>query len=431
MDTRIPGFFRQSVERRLQIVAERLGLEPEALAAFDGDHGLGLDQADLMIENVLGRHALPLGLAVNARINGVDRFVPMVIEEPSVVAAASHGMKLLREGYPEGLRAVASRPEMIGQIQLVEVPDLDRAGEVLLGRQEELIGRANEADPTLVAAGGGAKELQVKRLEPLSADDPCGPMLVVHLVVDVRDAMGANAINRMCERISPLVEEWTQGQARLRILSNLADRRTVEVVGRVPEEELSRGGRVGRDVARRVEEASVFAERDPYRAATHNKGIMNGIDAVLVAFGQDWRAVEAGAHSLAAQDGRYTALATWRAEEGGLVGRLILPMPVGVVGGAIRVHPTARAALELAQIDSAATLAETVAAVGLAQNLSALRAMVTEGIQRGHMGLHARNLALSAGASSAEVPSVVELLREKGEYTHDAARVALRVSRES
>jgi hydroxymethylglutaryl-CoA reductase len=315
---------------------------------------------------------------------------------------------------------------MMGQVQLLDVPDAEGAAAAVLEARAELLARANAGHERLRAAGGGAVDVEVHHLPRLEADDPVGAMLVVHLVVDVRDAMGANTINSMCETLAPRLEALTGGRVRLRILSNLSDRRRVLVTGAVPFEALEgKGGRSAEELARGIEEASVFAERDPYRAATHNQGGMNGVDAVLLAFGQDWRAVEAGAHAYAARGGRYTALARWRVRDGALHGRLELPMAVGVVGGVARVHPTVRVAMRLAAVETAAELASLTAAVGLAQNLSALRALAAEGIQKGHMSLHARNVAVEAGAKGDEVGEVADTIAAARTINVDAAREAL------
>jgi hydroxymethylglutaryl-CoA reductase len=377
-----------SPAERLRRLSPAAGLDEADRAAL-ATGGLDLETADRMLENVVGLLALPLGVGLHLVVNGRERVVPMAIEEPSVVAGLSNAAKMLAAGG--GVTATATPSLMLGQVQLVEVPDLEAAERAVAGARDALARGCREADPTLASLGGGLRDVVVRRLAPHGPDDPLGPMLVVHLVVDVLDAMGANAVNTMAEHVSPELERLTGGRARLRILSNLADRRTVTATGRVPFAALTRDGFAGADVARGIEEASVFAERDPYRAATHNKGIMNGIDAFLLATGQDWRAVEAGAHAYAARDGRYGPLSRWRIrDDGALHGTLTLPMAVGVVGGAVRVHPGVRAALKLAGVAHARELAETAAAAGLAQNLAALRALAAEGIQRGHMRLHAR-----------------------------------------
>ena len=422
--SKLSGFYRLDMRARRARVAELTGLSEQDLGALSADHGLSDEQANRMAENVLGVMGVPLGLCLNLRVDGRDRLVPMATEEPSVVAAASFASKLLRAGG--GVITEVTPPHMIGQIQLLDLSDVVAAEKALLGARDELLASANSGHPHLIAAGGGAIAVEVNHLPPLDEADPCGPMVVLHLVVDVRDAMGANAINSMCERIAPRIEELSGGRVGLRIVSNLADRRTVVARGRVPMAALRdqcKGDT--RYLARGIVEASVFAERDPYRAATHNKGIMNGIDSVLLALGQDWRAVEAGAHAFAAHHGRYTALARWRIEADELVGELELPMAVGTVGGVGGVHPTVKVTRKLTQLKAAADLASITAAVGLAQNLSALRALAAEGIQRGHMKLHARNVAAEAGAVGDTIDEVAELIAKRGTISLSAAKEAL------
>jgi len=342
-------------------------------------------------------------------INGVERLVPMVIEEPSVVAAASYMAKLAKAGG--GFTAQTTSPEMIGQIQLLDLEDPSNAKAAILAEKGSLLALTAEIDPILTSLGGGARDLLVRELH----SEALGDFLVIHLIYDVRDAMGANAINTALERLSPRIEHLSGGRAHLRILSNLADRRLARATCRIPLEKLSFNGFTAETVRDGIIEAWAFAEADPYRAATHNKGIMNGIDAVVLATGNDWRAVEAGAHAYAARSGRYTSLSRWWQDENGdLCGELELPMAVGTVGGATRVHPTAQAALALLGVESAQELAEVIVSVGLAQNLAAIRALATEGIQRGHMGLHARQVAIAAGASEEQIDSLAaQLVQEK------------------
>ena len=423
------GFYRLSMTQRRQRIAQMSHVSAQDFRIIAGEEGLCAEQADQMVENALGVMGLPLGLCVNLLVDGQDRLAPMVTEEASVVAAASHAAKLLRAGG--GVRIHVAPPIMIGQVQLLEVPDFHAAQESILGARARLIAEANSCDPCLVEAGGGMVGLEVRRLDPLESDDPLGPMLVVHLHIDVQEAMGANAVNSICERLAPTLAELSKGRARLRILSNLADRRTVTVEGQVPLSALEGKGAAGpEDLAQGIMEASIFAERDPYRAATHNKGIMNGVDAVLLAFGQDWRAVEAGAHSFAARGGRYTALSKWRLQGGALHGRLELPLPVGVVGGVVGNHPAVATLRRLAQVSTSAELASLVAAVGLAQNLGALRALAAEGIQQGHMRVHARNVAAMAGAVNGEIPQVAQVIASRGKVrVSEACRVLSEVRR--
>ena len=402
-------FYQMDLNERLQVLREATALTTEELAVFSPQGGLSTEQANLMIENVVGVYGLPLGIAQHFVINGRPVLVPMVVEEPSVVAAASFMAKLAQAGG--GFTAKASAQEMIGQLQILNVKDIPAAQKALLAAKEEIMALAAEADPMLVSVGGGPKDMEVRIIE----DSPLGNFLVLHLIIDVRDAMGANAVNTALERVSPLVERITGGRVLLRILSNLADRRLAKAVCTIPVETLAFEQYSAEDVRDRIIEAWAFAAADPYRAATHNKGIMNGVDAVVIASGNDWRAVEAGAHAYAARSGRYTSLSTWSVnEEGDLQGELEMPMAVGIVGGATRVHPAARTVLKLMGVQKASDLAEIIVSVGLAQNLGALRALATEGIQRGHMALHARQVAVAAGAPPEKVAALAEQLVKEG-----------------
>lgn len=407
--SRIPGFYNLSLEQRLAELGRRGDLTSEELAALSGQAGLSREQADHMIENVIGLHALPLGIALNFIVNGREVLVPMVVEEPSIVAGASFMAKLARAGG--GFLAHTTASEMIGQMQVLDIADLPMARLAILEQKESLLAEAGEIDPVLKRLGGGPRDLEVRLIE----DSPIGPFLVVHLVYDVRDAMGANAVNTAAERLAPRIEALTGGRVLLRILSNLADRRLARVRCTIPLSQLAFEEFTSEEVRDGIIAAWAFAAADPYRAATHNKGIMNGVDAVVLATGNDWRAVEAGAHAYAARSGRYTSLSTWgRDSLGNLVGTLEMPMAVGVVGGATRVHPTARAALKLMGITNASQLAEIIVSVGLAQNLAALRALATEGIQRGHMSLHARQVAIAAGAQGEQIERLAgQLVAEK------------------
>ena len=409
-------FYQMDITERLQHLQAIATLSEEELAVFDPQGGLSATQADLMIENVVGVYGLPLGIAQHFVINGHPLLVPMAVEEPSVVAAASFMAKLAQAGG--GFTATASAQEMIGQLQILDVKDIPAAEKALLDAKEEILLQAAEADPLLIRLGGGPKDMQVRIIE----DSPLGCFLVLHLIVDVQDAMGANAVNTALERISPLVERITGGRVLLRILSNLADRRLAKATCIIPVEALAFENYKGEDVRDRIIEAWAFALADPYRAATHNKGIMNGVDAVVIASGNDWRAVEAGAHAYAARNGCYTSLSTWSVDEkGNLKGELEMPMAVGIVGGATRVHPTARAVLKLMGVQKASDLAEIIVSVGLAQNLGALRALATEGIQRGHMTLHARQVAVAAGAPPERVAALAEQLVKEGNIRMDRA----------
>jgi hydroxymethylglutaryl-CoA reductase len=415
--SRVSGFYQRPLEERAEYVARWAELSGGELAALHGESGLERAQADRMIENVIGTFALPLGVALNLTVNGRDYLVPMVIEEPSVVAGASYAAKLLRDGG--GVHAWSSDPIMIGQIQVLDVPDRGAAEAAILAHKREIMARADERDPLLARLGGGARDVRVRHLPATEA----GPMMVVELLMDCRDAMGANTVNTACEALAPRVEELTGGRVNLRILSNLADQRLAGAEGRVPATSLSTADIPGELVVERVVEAAAFADADPYRAATHNKGIMNGVDAVVIATGNDWRAVEAGAHAYAARNGRYTALSHWFQDDAGdLRGKIEFPLAAGTVGGATRVHPTAQAALRVLGTTSARELAEVIAAVGLAQNLAALRALATTGIQAGHMRLHARQLATAAGAPSDQVDRVVQQMIAEGVIRLDRAQ---------
>ena len=410
-----------SPQKRLEAISEVFEGKPEFLHSLVGDGALPLTVADGMIENVIGRFELPLGIATNFQINGKDYLIPMAVEEPSVVAAASYMAKLARSSG--GFEAYSDRPIMRAQIQIMGIQDLQTAKERILKHKSELINAANEKDSTLVSLGGGCEDIEVHLFE----DTPSGPMLILHLLVDVRDAMGANIVNTMAEYIAPQVEKISQGQVRLRILSNLADKRLATASVKIASSQFETPDYNGNEVIKGILEAASFAAVDPYRAATHNKGIMNGIDPVVVATGNDWRAIEAGAHAYAAITGRYKSLTHWSSpNECELVGKITIPMAVGLIGGATKTHPTARAALALLGVKSSMELAQVIAAVGLAQNLAALRALATEGIQRGHMTLHARNIALQAGASSSEIDLVVQTMIDNRNVTVDGASQILK-----
>jgi hydroxymethylglutaryl-CoA reductase len=421
--SRLPGFYKRPLLERRRMLVERFGLDDAELAAFESAGGLSSLVADKMVENAVGVLGLPLGLALNFVIDGEAVLVPMAVEEPSVVAACSYIARLAAEGG--GFVTDTDPPHMIGQVQLLDVADIDGAIARLEARRVELMAAADENCRSLVARGGGCVDLQVRRLPPLTSGphadlDDEAEMLVVHFVVDCRDAMGANAINTVVEGVAPLVADIAHGRACLRILSNLADRRRARARMCIPYRSLEAGERAqgervaGREVARCMVDAYRLAARDPYRAATHNKGLMNGVDAVAIATGNDWRALEAGAHAFAAQSGRYTSLTRFWLDDDAQALRASaeLPMAVGVVGGSTRVHPTVRACLKLLGPfgQSARRLGGLLAAVGLAQNAGALRALATEGIQRGHMELHARQVALAAGAREGEVEQVAERL---------------------
>ncbi|MDP9913824.1 hydroxymethylglutaryl-CoA reductase [Variovorax boronicumulans] len=415
-DSRIPNFRALTPAQRLAHIAQAAALTDDEVALLAQPGALGVERANGMVENVIGTFELPLGVAGNFTVNGRDYLVPMAVEEPSVVAAASFMAKLAREGG--GFEASSTGPLMRAQVQVIGITDPYGARLALLRAREEILAVANSRDKVLIGLGGGCRDIEVH----VFGDTPRGAMVVMHLIVDVRDAMGANTVNTMAEAVSPLVEKLTGGTVRLRILSNLADLRLARARVRLAPSVLATRERSGEEVVEGVIDAYTFAAIDPYRAATHNKGIMNGIDPVIVATGNDWRAVEAGAHAYACRSGRYTSLTTWEKDAGGaLVGTIEMPMPVGLVGGATKTHPLARLALKILDVKSAQELGEVAVAVGLAQNLGALRALATEGIQRGHMALHARNIALVAGATGDEIDAIAKQMAAEHDVRTDRA----------
>lgn len=403
MTSRLPGFHKLGPAERRALVARETGLTPEEVAELDAPLPGAI--RDSLVENPVGTMSIPVGIATNFVVNGRDVLVPMAVEESSVVAAASNGARIARGRG--GFRARAEPPVMVAQVQLVDVPDFVVAQRNIYGTASELARLAEEASAGLARRGGGYRGFKVRNL-----DTAAGKCLVVHLLVDVRDAMGANAVNSVAEAVAPHLAEVTGGRALLRILTNLSDERLVRASAVFDVEALG-----GRQVAEDIVRAWAFADADPYRAATHNKGVMNGIDAVVIATGNDWRAVEAGAHAYAARKGRYRSLTRFRLdEEGQLVGEIELPLALGIVGGVTKVHPGAKAALKVLGVKTAGELAEIAASVGLAQNLAALRALAAEGIQKGHMRLHAHNLALQAGVPVERVHEVVaRMLADGGE----------------
>jgi hydroxymethylglutaryl-CoA reductase len=407
--SRISGFYNLTLDERRAQLADSARLAPDDLSVYATNGGLTPEAADHMIENVIGIHALPLGIALNFQVNGRDVLIPMAVEEPSVVAGASFMAKLARSGG--GFTVSTDEPLMIGQMQVLDVKDIHAGRRAVLNHKDALIAEADTIDPLLKKFGGGARDLEVRMIE----SSPIGAFLVVHLIYDVRDAMGANAVNTACERLAPRLEAITGGRVHLRILSNLADRRLARAHCTIPVKALAFNDFSGERVRDGIIEAYAFAAADPYRAATHNKGIMNGVDAVVIATGNDWRAIEAGAHAYAARSGRYTSLSIWEKDkDGNLVGSLEMPMAVGVIGGATRVHPAAQAAIKLMGVKTAAELAGIIVSVGLAQNMAALRALASEGIQRGHMSLHARQVAIAAGAEGDMIEKVAaQMVAEK------------------
>jgi hydroxymethylglutaryl-CoA reductase len=425
-DSRLPNFRALTPAQRLEHLVAAAGLTSDEAALLAQPGALSVDRANGMIENVIGTFELPFGIAGNFQVNGRDVLVPMVVEEPSVVAAASFMAKLARDCG--GFETSSTGPLMRAQVQILDIADPYGARQVLFRHRQEILEIANSRDKVLIGLGGGCRDIEVH----VFADTARGPMVVMHLIVDVRDAMGANTVNTMAEAVSPLVEKLTGGTVRLRILSNLADLRLARARVRLTPEALRTKERTGEAIIEGVLDAYTFAAIDPYRAATHNKGIMNGIDPVIVATGNDWRAVEAGAHAYASRNGRYTSLTHWEKDRSGaLVGTIETPMPVGLVGGATKTHPLAKLALKIMNLRSAQELGEVAAAVGLAQNLGALRALATEGIQRGHMALHARNIALVAGATGKEIDAVAKRMAEENDVRTDRAMALLAELRSS
>lgn len=412
--SRIPGFYKLSVKERIEIVKEFAGLTDEEASLLQSTGSLSLELADRMIENVVGAIPIPLGIAVNFLINGKDYLIPMAIEETSVVAAASYGAKMTRS--KGGIFTDSTEPVMIGQIQVVKVKDPYRARMAILESKDEILEKANEQDPMLVSVGGGAKDVRAKVIHTIR-----GAMVIAELLVDCRDAMGANAVNTMAEAVAPMIEKITGGKVLLRIISNLATERLARAWTVVDKEEVG-----GEEVVDGIVDAYAFAAADPYRAATHNKGILNGIIAVALATCNDHRAIEAGAHAYAARSGHYSPLSVWeKNEDGDLVGSIELPLAVGIIGGATKVHPVAKIALKILGVKTARELSEVMAAVGLAQNLAALRALAHEGIQRGHMSLHARNIAIMAGATGDLIDLIAERMVEERKIRMDRAKELL------
>ncbi|AGR15239.1 TPA_asm: hydroxymethylglutaryl-CoA reductase, degradative [Listeria monocytogenes] len=410
-------FYKKTVEERRAILAKYADLNEEEQAFLASTGALSFDKANHMIENTIGIYSLPLGLGMNMLLNDKHYVVPMAMEEPSVVAAQSAGAKLI--GQNGGITGSATKRKMIGQIELISVSDIQAAKENIIANEEQLIAIANQAHPSLQKRGGGAVEIQVRTAQ--TANDET--LLIVHLLVDTQEAMGANMVNTMVETLAPELEMLTNGTANMRILSNLVDEATATAVCRINPESLATKTQSGEWVRDRIIAAYEFADADIYRAATHNKGIMNGIDAVIMAFGNDWRAVEAASHAYAARTGSYKPMSKWSKDaEGYLVGELTLPMPVAFVGGSIGIHPIATLSKKIARVESAKELAMLVCAVGLTQNLAALKALVTEGIQRGHMSLQAKSLAMTAGAEADEIEKVATFLQESKQLNVVAAK---------
>ncbi len=425
MDTsEISGFYKKSLEERLAIVKKIAKLDKKEIEELKQYGAMSFEIADRMVENVIGTQQLPLGIATNFLINGKDYLVPMSIEEPSVVAAASKAAGIARK--TKGFKAETSPPVMIGQVQLVNVKDCEKTINEIEKNSRVLIDLANKADPVLVKFGGGAKKIKIHTI-----DTERGKMVIVHLLVDARDAMGANAVNTMCETIAPELEKLSGGEARLRIISNLAIHRTVKVKAvfskKALEESFKKGNLKGEEIIEHMLDAYYFAANDVFRACTHNKGIMNGVDAVAIACGQDFRALEAGAHAFASLKGKYTTLTKYyKDKEGNLVGEIEMPMAVGLIGGAIKTSPVAKISAKILGIKTANELAEVMASVGLAQNFAALRALATEGIQKGHMGLHAKNIAVMAGAKGKQVDEIASKMAAEKNIRLDRAKELLK-----
>ena len=406
--SRIAGFYKKTLSERLTDITHWADLSENETRVLK-DVGLSLSDANNMVENAIGIFSLPLGIGTNFLINQKDYLIPMAIEEPSVIAAVSNAARLFREGG--GFNTHSDEPIMIGQIQLLKSANAEKAIEAIHKHKQQLLEEANKVGGSIINRGGGARDIETRIIR----NTPIGDMVIIHLLYDTREAMGANAINTAVEHLAPYIEEITGGRVNLRILSNLTDKRKAYAEGMIPAHLLARDEITGEQAVRSIVEAGIFAEVDPYRATTHNKGIMNGIDAVVIATGNDWRAVEAGAHAYAARSGSYSSLTKWwQDKDGNLRGSIELPLAVGTVGGATRVHPTASVALKILGNPSSRELAEIIATVGLAQNLGAIRALATEGIQHGHMRMHARQLAVAAGASSEQVNQVARQLVDEG-----------------
>jgi hydroxymethylglutaryl-CoA reductase len=420
--SRLAGFHKLSFSDRLNQIEKMFRLSPEELSYVRGESSLAPEVADQMIENAIGTFSLPLGLGLNLRVNGRDYILPMAVEEPSVVAAVSFAAKIVREAG--GFIAEADDSMMIGQVQVTRYGDPSEASYKLVAAKDQILALANSLHPQLLRRGGGAKDIEVRVLP--APEGPRGePLLIVHVLIDTQEAMGANLVNTVAEGVAPLVQQITGGKVYLRILSNLADRRLARASCRIPVPSLADFDFSGEEIGEGIAQASRFSRADPYRAATHNKGVMNGIDAVAIATGQDWRAIEAGAHAFACRDGQYRPLSIWYLEDGHLVGRIELPLALGTVGGPIKIHPGVQLALKLLRVTSVRELAMVLAATGLAQNFAALRALGSVGVQKGHMALHARCVAVTAGARGDWVEKIANLLVKAGHVKVDKAREIL------
>jgi hydroxymethylglutaryl-CoA reductase len=417
--SRLAGFYKLPIPERVEQIGRMLHLTPEELSFMQGVQALPPETANQMIENAVGTFSLPLGLGLNLQVNGRDYLVPMAVEEPSVIAAVSFAAKIVREAG--GFTAEADDSMMIGQVQVTHYGDPTEASQKIAAAKDQILALANSFHPQLVSRGGGAKDIEVRVLP--APEGPRGePLVIVHVLVDTQEAMGANLINTMAEGIAPFIEQVTGGKVYLRILSNLADRRLARAWCRIPVPLLADFNLSGQEIAEGIAQASRFARADPYRAATHNKGVMNGVDAVAIATGQDWRAIEAGAHAFACREGQYRPLSNWYLEDGFLIGHLELPLALGLVGGPIKIHPGVQLSLRILRVSSVRELAMIIAAIGLAQNFAALRALGSVGIQQGHMALHARCVAVTAGARGASVEKIANLMVKAGHVKVDKAR---------
>lgn len=425
MDTRhLKKFYKKDFFEKIQALEDSGAISAEDAATLR-EGGLDLDReiGDHLIENYIGNYSLPLGTALNVVVDGEEKVVPMAIEEPSVIAAASFAAKII--GSAGGFQTEITSRKMIGQVALKNIPNVQEAIKTVEKHSEEILTRANEAYPSIVKRGGGAREVTVRHL-PADQSEGTPEFLVIHVHVDTQEAMGANMVNTMMEGIAPYIEEITQGTALMRILSNYATECLATARCVIPPHKLKTRGYSGEDVRDRIIEAAQFAWADPYRAVTNNKGIMNGVDAVIVASGNDWRAIEAGAHAYASRSGQYRSLTKWSSDdEGNLVGELTLPLPIGTVGGSISIHPAATFSHRLMDQPDAQTLERVLAAIGLGQNFAAIRALVTDGIQKGHMGLHARSLAISAGAKGEQIECVAEALKKESHMNLQTAKELL------
>ncbi len=426
MSSRLPGFYRKTISERVKTLSSKYSLSKEEEELLRSS-ALSADQAAVMVENVIGTFGLPLAIGANLVCNGKELLIPMVVEEPSVVAAVSNMSRLVRKSG--GFQTKSTASIMIGQIQISPVKDIAGCLEILESKKDLLLTKARHLHPRLIERGGGLQRIYFR---PVRYDEPgenAVDMIILHFEIDCVDAMGANMINTVAEFLAPWVEHYTGEEINLRILSNYATERLATATCSLPFSDLETPDLSGKKVAQKILDAYRFAYADPWRAATHNKGIMNGIDPVVIATGNDWRAIEAGAHAWAAKTGQYRSLTKWWIAEEQLHGKLELPMQLGTVGGSIKNHPQVQLCLKILDNPKAQELAEIVTAVGLAQNLGALRALATEGIQRGHMKMHARNIAVQAGASQAEIPNVVDFLCEKRDFSTRTASEALRLIR--